>query len=368
MSDSGTQALGEVCCLLRSLAAGGSTWQWIRLLKRHAASGGRATIVAADGALTEPALAAGIDVVPAAWDENGMPGGVSAALREHDVAIVHCEQAVLDALPRALDACDRVALAVHVAPQTVVRRLAPPTPMMVRRAVEHVVAEPNAAALVRGEAHRRMVAAAYGLPLDALDVFPASLPLSSLPFRPAAGEPREVLALARLASDKTDIVRVAVELVRERLATGRPCRLTVVGDGPWRPQAMALCERRLPREAWRIEGASTDPTRRLADCDLVVAQGTTTLEAAALGRRVVVARPLGAHGASATALTPDRYDEAARDPFGSPRVSEDFALIWKEVLALEESDLTELRRLVERHNSLDAAAQALDQALARTRN
>lgn len=140
-------------------------------------------------------------------------------------------------------------------------------------------------------------------------------------------------------------------------------RLTIAGDGTWRPQAIALCEQELPRGAWRIEGAQTNPTARLADCDVVVAQGTTTLEAAALSRRVVVSRSLGARGASATVLTPERYDEAARDPFGNPRVSEDFDLIWDELEALDESALTELRHLVERHNSLDAAARALDEAL-----
>jgi hypothetical protein len=172
--------------------------------------------------------------------------------------------------------------------------------------------------------------------------------------------------MTRLAAEKAAIVRVAVELVHERLRGGKQCRLTIAGDGHWRPDAIELCERRLPRDSWRVEGAPDNPLARLADSDLVVAQGTTTLEAAALGRRVIVARSLGAHGASGVVLTPDNYDEAARDPFGDPRVSEDVGRLWDEVLALDEADLSALRHLVESHNSLEAASEALGRALAAT--
>jgi len=115
-----------------------------------------------------------------------------------------------------------------------------------------------------------------------------------------------------------------------------------------------------------VEGAPKDQIARLADSDLVVAQGTTTLEAAALGRRIVVARPFGANSASGAVLTPDRYDEAARDPFGDPRTTEDAAQLWKEALAIDEVALRNLRRRVEAHNSLEAASQALGEALAAT--
>jgi hypothetical protein len=355
-----------ICCLLHSLVPGGSTWQWIRLLERHVEQGGRATIVAELGPLAEPARAAGIEVVPASWGESGPYGGIWRTVAEHDFAIVQWEQGVLDVFPRALRSCGRAALAVHGTPQGVTRRLAPPTPMKARRAIEGAVAEPHAVVLVRGEAHREKVASAYAVPPEALRVFPASLSLASLSFRPASGEPSGVLAMTRLAPDKTAIVRVAVELARERLSGGRLCRLTIAGEGRWRPEAIALCERRLPRGSWQIEGAPGDPLARLATADLVVAQGTTTLEAAALGRRVVVARSLGANDASGAVLTPERYDQAARDPFGDPRVTEDTARLWDELLAIDEAALTTLRHLVEKHNSLEVASQALEEALVAT--
>ncbi len=364
MEDRGELGETAICCLLHSLAAGGSTWQWIRLLERHAAQGGRTTIFAPQGPLAEPARAAGIEVVPTSWDENGVRGGVKAAIAEHDVAIVEWEQGAMDNFPWVLDACGRAALAMHQAPQTMTRWLAPPTPMKARRTVERVVAEPHAVALVRGEAHRRKVATAYGLPPEALRILPPSVPLPSLPFRPNSGEGKEVLAMTRLAPDKTAIFRLAVELVRERLSAGHPCRLTIAGEGPLREDAITLCERRLPSGSWRVEGAPRDQIARLADSDLVVAQGTTTLEAAALGRRVVIARPFGANSASGAVLTPDRYDEAARDPFGDPRTTEDTTQLWREVLGIDEVALRDLRHRVETHNSLEVASRALSEAFA----
>ncbi|MCW2989249.1 MAG: hypothetical protein JWM24_2187 [Solirubrobacterales bacterium] len=65
-------------------------------------------------------------------------------------------------------------------------------------------------------------------------------------------------------------------------------------------------------------------------------------------------------------LTPARYDVAARDPFGRPVVTDDTAVLWREILALEREDLIALRNLVERHNSLEVASGALSKALAGT--
>ncbi len=363
MNDRWVEAPDGICCLLHSLGLGGATWQWIRLLATHVERGGRATIFAQTGRLVEVARAAGIEVVPVEWGENGDQGRIWRAAAGHDLAIVQCEQGPLDVFARALEECGRAALAVHGAPQTMERWLAPPLPMKLRRAVERAAAEPDAVVLVRGEAHRRKVESAYGLAAGALRILPPSVPLDALPFHPVVDPPREVLAMTRLAPEKMPIVRVAVGLVRERLAAGQDCRLTIAGAGACRPEAIELCERSLRPGSWRLEMAPRDPTKRLAECDLVVAQGTTTLEAAALGRRVVVARSLGVRGASAAVLTPERYDQAARDPFGDPPVSEDLALLWAETLALDEPALTTLRHLVETHNSPEAAERALEAAL-----
>lgn len=364
MSDRGELGVAAICCLLHSLAPGGSSWQWVRLLERHVRLGGQATIFAAPGPLAEHAQATGIAVVPTTWEPTGIPGSVWNAIGRHDLAIVQWEQGVHDAFPRVLTTCRRAVLAAHQAPQTVTRRLAPPTPAKLKRTAELAADAPNALVLVRGEAHRRKMAGAYGLPPEALWILPPSVPLPELPTGSRQGEPERVLAMTRLAPEKAAIPRVAVELVRERLAAGRSCELAIAGTGPWAPEAVSLCERSLPPGSWRMEPAPDNPIERLAAADVVVGQGLTTLEAAALGRRVVVARSLGARGASGAVLTPDVYDEAARDPFGDPRVTEDAARLWDELLAVDETALLDLRHLVEEHNSIETSARSLSGALA----
>lgn len=347
--------------MLHSLGAGGVAWHWIRLLADHVERGGAATIFAQPGSLSDHARRAGIEVSPVQWGAGGTQDRIWREAAAHDVAIVQWELGPVEVFGRALEECGRAALAMHGAPQTITRRLAPPAPMKLRRAAERAAGDRRAVALVCGDAHRRKVAAAYGLPADAPQVLPPFAPLGELSFDPPSGKPRHVLAMTRLGPEKMSIVRLAVELVRKR---AHECRLTVAGDGPRQAEAIKLCERRLPAGSWRIEPAPADPIARLADSDLVVAQGMTTLEAAALGRRVVVARSFGAREASGAVLTPDNYDDAARDPFGSPRASEDVGALWNAALEVGKLQLTALRHLVERHNSPATALEAFDSALA----
>ena len=141
--------------------------------------------------------------------------------------------------------------------------------------------------------------------------------------------------------------------------------MTVAGEGPTRVRVEALCAERLPAGTWRFEGPPADPIARLAAADVVVAQGSTTLEATALGRRVVVARKAGRGNAAGIVLGPECYEAAARDPFGDRRVTTDPGELWDELLRIEEGELRELRRLIEAHNSLDAAAAAMDRGRGR---
>jgi hypothetical protein len=355
-----------ICCLLHSLAHGGTGWQWVRLLSRHVEDGGRATILAPPGPLAEPARAAGIEVVAVEpWVEFKAPRvALLAAVAKHDVAIVQWEQGVMEAFGPALRACGRAALSLHQSPRALPRWFGPPTVAMARAVLELALADPRAVALVRGEAHRRQVAAAFGLPTDRLRVLPASVPLAALPFRPRTGTPREVLAMTRLSPEKAAVVRLAVELVAARVGAGHRCELRIAGEGAWRDEAVALCGRRLSAGTWRIEGAPADPIARLGAADVVVAQGLTTLEAAALGRRVAVARAAGEDGAAGAVLTAEAYPEAARDPFGEPALDDDPASLWRSLLAVGEDELRALRRLVEEGNSIAACARALREALA----
>jgi hypothetical protein len=367
MAEQTELGVDSVCCLLHNMIPGGSARQWIHLLGRHVEGGGKATIVAPPGLLQDAAEAAGIGFEATSWygDETLElgPQRLRSTLGRHDAAIVHWDHRVMDALEPALASCERVALALHQAPDAIASWLGPEVMPEVRAPIARALEDERAVVLVRGERHRERVAAAFDLPANELGILPASIPLASTPFQPQLGEPREILALMRLAPEKAAIAQLAVELTRERLAAGRPCRLTIAGEGGWREQASALCQRRLPAAAWRIEGAPADPVARLFASDLIVAQGLTTLEAAALGRRVVVARSADEDRAAGVVLTPDRYDDAARDPFGKPPLTTDPGLLWNELLALDDEDLRRLRRQVETHNSLEAASRALAEAI-----
>jgi hypothetical protein len=364
-----THELGveSICCLLHNLIAGGSARQWIHLLARHVEDGGRATIVAPAGPLTATARQAGIETVDIDWGEARLddPGGPLRALDGHDVAVVHWDYGVMDALERARRACGRVALALHQLPDGMARWWGPEIVPRSRQPIERAVADPSAVVLVRGEWHRERFVTAFDLPADRLRVLPASIPLPEAPPRPASAGPAEVLALTRLSEEKSALVGLAAELTLARLADG-PCGLAIAGEGAWRDEAVSLCESLLPPGAWRIEPPPADPIARLAAADLVVAQGLTTLEAAALERRVLVARTAPEGGAAGVVLAPSTYDSAARDPFGRPPVSTDFAGLWREALGLEGEELGALRAMVERHNGLEAATSALAAALAQT--
>jgi len=367
---SGDRELGDgaVCCLLHNLVPGGSGRQWVHLLGRHVRQGGRATIVAPPGPLGELATAAGIDVVPHVWDDR-TPHGCETLwplVSDHDVAIVHWDHRVMHAFEPALAACGRAALVVHQAPHALVRWFGPEILPSAREPLASAVAARRGTVLVRGEWHRRRIASAFEVPTRKLRVLPASIPLPAVPARPASAEPVEVLALMRLSPDKAAIAQLAAELVRARLEAGHDCRLNIAGEGAWRDGAIALCERRLPHGSWRLEQPPDDPIARLAAAELVVAQGLTTLEAAALERRVVVARAIDDDRAAGAVLTPDRYSAAAGDPFGRPALTNDPVRLWDEALALDAEDLVAIREMVERANSLEGAAAALDAALRST--
>lgn len=368
MAQSGELGVDSICCLLHNMVPGGSGRQWVHLLGRHVVSGGKATIVAPTGALIDLALASGVEVIPFSWDD-GRPADLDrllSSISRHDVAVVHWDHEVMDAFGPALSACGRAALALHQAPRALARWFGPEILRRARIPLDRALAEEHAVALVRGESHRNRVATAFDIQADGLRILPASIPLTPVPFRPQLGEPREILALMRLSPDKAAIAQLAVELTRARLATKRPCHLTIAGDGPWRDEATALCEQRLPPGSWRMERAPADPVARLAASDLIVAQGLTTLEAAAIGRRVIVARAIDEDRPAGTVLIPGRYDVAARDPFGEPPVTAEVQQLWEEILGVGDEELGELRRLVERHNSLGVASRALGEAIAAT--
>jgi hypothetical protein len=366
MSDAPPQY--SLCVLLHNLLAGGSARQWLNLVGPLAAEGRKVTIVSPPGPLSEAAGEVGIELIEVDWqslqttdlDEEPWP-----RIAEHDVAVVHWDHLVMDAFRPALEACGRAALAIHQAPTALARWFGEAIVESTREPLELAVRHPAAVPLVRGEHHRRRFVDAFDLPADRFRVLPAAIPMPAAG-PPAAARGEEVLALIRLSPDKAAVARLAIELVAAGLAAGDPSRLTIAGDGPWREVAAELCADALPAGSWRIEPAPADALARLAAADIVVAQGLTTLEAAALGKPTVVAREAGDAGVAGVVLLPGNYDDAARDPFGFPAVSADIDALWRQVRAVEAAELIALRELVARHNSIEACRAALDEALAAT--
>jgi hypothetical protein len=356
----------RISCLLHSLEPGGSTYQWVRLLGHHVAAGGEATILAPHGPGAAVAEAAGVEVVATEWETEEAAGWscVSDAAARAGFVVVHWDHVVMHAYGPALEACGRAALVAHQPPHQLLRWFPPEVMAGAQEVFERAAAQRSGFVFVRGAAHRRQFEEAFAIPPRALRVLPPSIPLP--PFAGGAGD-EDILALTRHSPEKAAIPELAVELTRRGLERGHSCRLAVVGNGPGRDWVEALCADRLPPGSWQFEDAPADAIARLAVADIVVAQGTTTLESAALGRRVVVAHhDAGGGHAGGIVLRPETYEDAARDPFGEPQLAADLDSVWDGLLSVDESELRELRVLVEANHSLDAAASAARAAITAT--
>lgn len=361
----GELGVHRVCCMLHSLNPGGSSRQWVHLLGRHVAAGGAATILAPPGPLSGAVEALGVELLPTIWEREEAAGWCRAteAAGRSGLVVVHWDHEVMHAYGPALESCGRAALIAHQSPLQLLRWFEPRVMVDAQAIFNRAARERSGFVFVRGVAHRRQFEHDFDVPAEALRILPASIPLPT--FTAGAGT-GEILALTRHSPEKASIPELAVELTRRGLDRGQECRLTVAGNGPRRKWAEALCAERLPPSSWRFEPAPEDSVARLGAADIVVAQGLTTLEAAALGRRVVVARGADAGGAEGVVLRPALYEEAARDPFGEPKVTSEIDRLWEGLLALEPGELRALRKLVEADNTLDAAASAVRAAIAAT--
>jgi hypothetical protein len=337
----------------------------MHLLGAHVAGGGRATVIAPAGPLSLQLRAAGIETVPIDWSESlaDRRGELREALTGHQVAIVHWDHEVMYALDRAREVCGRAILSAHQMPLAMARWFGPEVIPPARELLAGALEDARTCVVVRGEWHRGHFERAFGLRADAM--LPAAIPIPPEPPAPAAAAPGEILALMRFSPEKEPVARLAVELTRARLRRGS-ARLAIAGEGPWREEAIALCRDGLPPGRWRIEPAPADPTARLASADLVVAQGLTTLEAAALERRVIVARLEPDGGVAGAVLAPGNYAAAAGDPFGRPRLSPSPEELLDQARSLSMAEVRKLRELVVERNSLAAGTKALAEAIATT--
>lgn len=361
----------SVCVVLHDFEIGGVPLLYTDLLARLGRSGVGCTTVAAGGPLLERAQAAGVPAVEADWKAPPHQSYdlVARVTERFEACVVVCDPELVHVLPAALASCGRVLVAVHSEARGLAAWFGEPGLARLRLLTRAVAASPSAALTARGEPHRRALAGLLGLDARAVRVLAPGIATDEIAFQPAAarrggGEAEVVLLVSRLSAEVAARLHAAVELVAAGLAAGRDCRLEIVGDGPWREQALDRCRRRLPPERWSHESWTLDPIARIRSASVVVASNLTALQAAAAGSRVVLARvsddgrPLG------PVLDRNSFHGFSGDIFGTDLAAEEPGRAWARLDGLDGKELAELRALVESHNSGDSQAAGLLAALA----
>ena len=211
-------------------------------------------------------------------------------------------------------------------------------------------------------------AALLGVEPAAIGVLTPAIEVARFPFGHAPREP-VVLTVARLSGEKRWAIDAGIALTAERLGAGHDARLDVIGDGPWREQALELCDAALPAGAFRFLGSSLEVAAHMQRAAVVLATGISALEAMATGRPVVLGRPLSDDTTlPGPVLEQDNFDAAKAASFSGtkfPGVAP--AAVWRRIDALAPDDLRALRLRVEREHSTDAAAESLLAMLAALR-
>lgn len=199
------------------------------------------------------------------------------------------------------------------------------------------------------------------IPAAELDVLPPTIDTTRFQFDRDPPDLRSVSCVTRLSPEKHLNVAAAVELVRHRLSSGHPCRLDVVGDGPWRGEAERLCADTLPPGAFTFLGATDRPDLALRRCGVAVATGLTAMEAMSIGVRLVMPRrTLDDRGPLGVTMDEGRFSEAAAHSF-SGRLADPSPpdVVWHELERLDEATLRALSGLVAQHHSTVTAASAV---------
>lgn len=364
--DEAPRAVPSLCAVIPDLALGGVAVATVGLLSSVVQAGRSATVIAESGPLAERARAAGIavHVIAPELDMAARYQLVAALAQGHDAALVDWTPTAIGALPAALAATGRAVLVRHGAARHL-DEWALFEPERAFTLARGAIDDPACVVCACGAAHRREMAECLAVDEQDLAILPEAVDAARIPFQPCTGESRTILAMVRLSIEKAPVVELAAGLTARALAAGRPVHLDVVGEGPWQAEALALCGRLLPPAAWSHEPATERPLERLARADVCVTQGLTTIETAALGRRVVVARhATAASGVGGTVLTPATYAGAAEDPFAVEQVEHDLDRLWDGLDAIGPGELAALRSLVEERNSPPRQLAALVELVA----
>jgi hypothetical protein len=359
-----------VLVVVRDLAVGGAPWLYIDLLRRLGEAGHAVGLASAGGELEPQARAAGIALHP--LDLAAPPSEAYAAIAEfgagYDAALLTCDPLLMALLPALLAGSGRVALTILSHAPALPGWFGPAGMAALARTGAALAGAQEGAVIVRGPTQRRLVAELLATDPAELDVVEPGVAGDRIRFDPAAPGDGTVLVLTRLGPDTADRVRGGVELVAAGIAAGRACRLLLVGDGPWREEALALCAAALPAGAWTHEGLTVDPGGCFARADVVVAMGRAAFEAAAHGRRVATSRRTGdGRGVLGPPLTPEHYDEFADDLLGVGYEPWAPADVWRALDGMDTARLAAVRARVLERNSGDRQAADVAALLGRLR-
>lgn len=364
----GRRDAGRLTVVLPSLDIGGVQRLYVDVLGELCARGVACRIVAPDGALRPQVQDRGIAWSAIDWSARlSSYRALAAQVPAGEPAVLIADPTVLHVLP-ALIARGPTALALHSTPAGFEDWLEPRTLARLRALLPVALARRGLALLTIGEEYVRGYATFFGVDESGISLLPPAVDSGRIAFAAPRERLDAVLCLARLSPEKSPQIRAGIDLVCARLRIGQPCRLDVIGDGPWRGRAEMMCAASLPAGAYAFHGATLDPRPALRAAPVVAATGMAALEAACAGARVVIVRTtLDDAGALGPVLSPDSYDERARESFGArvpaPRSAE---ATWADLEALTPAQLEQVRARIERCHGPEAAADAVMEALAAT--
>jgi hypothetical protein len=362
--------------VLRDMAVGGVPRLYVDVCRRLIARGVRATICADDGPTVREADEAGVEVVRINWSDGQAATfdavTRAAAERDADAAIVLCDPLLLPVVPAAWAGAGRVLVAVHSSVRSLAREWFAPAELDHLGALARAMMESGSGTLsARGSAHVAEVASTLDIDASRVAIVAPGVRTDRLVFEPRV-PPRDatVLVLSRLSPEVAQRIQAGVALVAGGRAAGRNCTLRLVGDGPWREQAIALCRDRIGETGWAVDPLTDDPYGTIQAADVVVASNLTSLEASALGRPVVAARRSGSADDDSVLgplIGPGNFGLLSDDIFGTTLPAADPGQVWQAIDAVDEPHLAQVRAQVERLNSSEAQAEAFLARLAALR-
>ncbi len=337
---------GRLLLLRPTLALGGVETRLVTLAEALRDAGGEATMLAGPGPLAPRARAcARLQVVDwAGLGDRAVDRIVENAAAGQACAVLACEPVLLRTVPR-LAARVPVVLGLHGRGDRNRMGFGLAGGRRLPEAIGLLAASGRVALYGTSAVQARANARLLGIADAAIRAVPNGVAAPPAPREVSHGPACRVAVVCRLAPEKLNNVRAAVELAGAGRAAGRPVVLDVHGSGPAAGFVRRLLARRLPAGSWRLHGTAPDGLAAAAAADVVVATGRAAVEALVMGRRVVAAKSLSdPRGQLGPLVTPATFDAVAAENFGwrsrPALAAED---VWSAIEAVGPDDVAAVR-------------------------